>query len=322
MLGLLSLPGWSAKSSTEIAHLPRPAVEVASHRPPISTLTGMSDSQRLSRLISIWWRAVGDITRLLDELPATQWSTPTDLPGWNVHAVAAHVAHVESVLAGDSHVALDVGEPAHVRNAFGRYMEQGVVARRRRSPGEVIEEIRSATGRRHAALVSAPPTDGSARPDRLPPGLDWDLVTLLRNRPIDIWMHEQDIRRAVGLPGNMDSAPADHAIESLTHALAFVVAKRAGAPAGTTARFEVGDRTVGVLVDDQGRGRLAEPTATPGIRPEVPPDVCIDMPRESFVVAAGGRRIVAADPAGAGGVQVSGDRELAARILRHMAVTM
>ena len=33
------------------------------------------------------------------ELDETEWDTPTDLAGWDVRAVASHVAHLEQVLA-------------------------------------------------------------------------------------------------------------------------------------------------------------------------------------------------------------------------------
>ncbi len=63
-------------------------------------MTDPGHQERLSGYLEVWWQAVNDFTAVLEELPVEQWSTPTDLPGWDVHAVAAHVAHLESVLAG------------------------------------------------------------------------------------------------------------------------------------------------------------------------------------------------------------------------------
>jgi hypothetical protein len=54
----------------------------------------MTDQERLSGYVDVWWQAVDDFTGLLEQLPAEEWSTPTDLAGWDVRAVAAHIAHL------------------------------------------------------------------------------------------------------------------------------------------------------------------------------------------------------------------------------------
>ena len=113
--------------------------------------------------VALWWQAVNDFTTLLERVPAEQWSSPTDLPGWDVHAVAAHVAHLESLLAGGRHVDVEVGEAPHVRGTMGQFTEQGVVARRDASPDDLINEIRAAATARHTALLADPPTDPDAR---------------------------------------------------------------------------------------------------------------------------------------------------------------
>ena len=270
----------------------------------------MSAQDRLGALVDVWWEAVNDFTALLERVPAEAWSTPTDLPGWDVHAVAAHTAHLESLLAGTPHQDVAVGEPTHVRNSMGAFTEQGVVARRGRTADDLINEIREAATARHTALLADPPTD----PDAPAPGvfgaIGWSTGTLLRNRPLDIWMHEQDIRRAVGLPGGLESPAAAHAADYLTESLAFVVAKRAGAPAGTTVLLDVdGHRPVAVTVNDQGRGERLDTL------PDAP-TVSLRTDRESFILLAGGRR-----PAEPGRVHLSGDTALGQRIVDALGVT-
>ena len=61
----------------------------------------MTDAPRLAGYVEVWWQACDGLTTLLETIPADRWSTPTDLPGWDVHAVVAHTAHLEAVLAGD-----------------------------------------------------------------------------------------------------------------------------------------------------------------------------------------------------------------------------
>ena len=270
----------------------------------------MTDRERLAGYVDVWWQAINDFTALLEQIPAEQWSTPTDLEGWDVHAVASHIAHLEAILAGGSEETVEVGEPRHVRGLMGLYTEQGVVSRREKSPDHVINEIREAATKRHTALLADPPTDGKAKPDRIFSGIGWDWNTLLRNRPLDVWMHEQDVRRAVRMPGGLDSPAAKHTADYLAESLGYVLAKRVGATAGTTVVLQIaGHVPYAFTVAENGRGeRLTEVPADP--------TVSLQTDRESFIVLAGGRRTP--EP---GAVSVTGDADLGQRILDSLAVT-
>ncbi len=270
----------------------------------------MTDQQRLSGYVDIWWRAVDDFITLLEEVPAEEWTTPTDLAGWDVRAVASHTAHLESILSGQPEETAEVGEPAHVTSLMGVYTEIGVVNRRDSSPDQIINELRSVTTARHTALLADPPTDGSAKPEVIFGGVPWDWEKLLRNRPLDIWMHEQDVRRAVGRPGNLDTPPAQHTADYLLESFGFVLGKKVGAPSGTVAVLEVeGSAPAAFTVNDSGRGAEL---------PEAPanPDVIVRMDRESFIVCSGGRRD--ADP---GRITIEGDPALGQRIIANLATT-
>ena len=89
------------------------------------------------------------------------------------------------------------------------YTEQGVLARRDRGMAELADEIERSVAVRYAELKAAPPIDGSPHRPRTPGGAGWNYQTLLSNRPVDVWMHEQDIRRAIDRPGGYDSPAAD-----------------------------------------------------------------------------------------------------------------
>jgi uncharacterized protein (TIGR03083 family) len=270
----------------------------------------VDDREELAGYVEVWWQAVNDFLDLLESVPEEQWSTPTDLPGWDVRAVASHTAHLESILAGAPEETADIGEPPHVTGFIGLYAEIGVVNRRDASADAIISEIRTATTKRHTALLEDPPTDGDALPSPIFGGVPWTWRTLLRNRPLDVWMHEQDVRRAIGRPGGMDTAPAKHSAEYLAEALGFVLVKKVGAPAGTTLVLDMaGSRPFAFEVSDAGRGeRLPAPPATP--------DVTLRMDRESFIRLAGGR--CDAEP---GAVSVEGDHDLGARVLASLATT-
>ena len=270
----------------------------------------MDDGPRLSGYVDVWWGAVASFTDLLEGLADEDWSRPTDLPGWDVHACAAHTAHLEAILAGAPEETVAFDPPDHATSLMSVYTEQGVVARRDRTPAELVAEIRTATTTRHERLLADPPTDGRSRPEPIFGGVPWDWETLLRNRPLDVWMHEQDVRRAVGRPGGLDSPAAAHVVEYLSESLGYVLAKRAGAPPGTTLVLRVdGHEPRAFGVADSGRGTALE---------DVPeqPTVGLAMDRESFIVLAGGRR----EPA-PGQVRISGDQALARLVLDRLAVT-
>lgn len=269
----------------------------------------MDDQQRLAAYVEVWKQAVDDLVALLESLPEEDWSRPTDLPGWDVRAVASHIAHLEGILAGGPEESADIGEPEHVTGFLGQYTEIGVVNRRELPAVEIVEEIRQAAKTRYAALQADPPTDASAKPQVIFGGVPWDWETLLRNRPLDVWMHEQDVRRAIDRPGGMDGEPARHTAEYLAESLGFVLAKKAGAAPGTTAVLEMaGSEPFVFTVNDAGRGERL-PVAPPS------PDVTLRMDRESFVRLAGGRR---AEP---DRVVVEGDAQLGRRIIDSLAVT-
>ena len=270
----------------------------------------MTDQELLSGYVDVWWQAINDFTDLLEELDEADWAAPTDLPGWDVKAVASHIAHLESILAGNPEETADVGEPDHVAGLMGLYTEIGVVNRRSAGPDDIINEIRSAATARHTRLLADPPTDAAGRPDPGFAGVPWDWRTLLRNRPLDVWMHEQDVRRAVDRPGGMDSAAARHTAEYLAESLGYVLAKRVGAPAGTTAVLEMGGSApYAFTVNDAGRGeRLTDVPDAPTVR--------LLMDREAFIRLAGGR--CEAEP---GTVRVEGDQDLGRRVLDALATT-
>jgi len=270
----------------------------------------MSDAERLATYVETWWQAVGDFTALLDSLPAEAWALPTDLAGWDVKAVASHTAHLESLLGGGPDEQADIGDPPHVASPMSQFTEIGVVTRRDREPASIVAEIRERTATRHASLLADPPTDPAAPAPGLFGMIGWNQQTLLRNRPLDVWMHEQDVRRAVGLPGGMDSAAAQHSTDYLAESFGYVVGKKVRPPTGTTAVLEVsGSPVVAVEVDETGRGRrLAAVPAEPTVR--------LAMDRESFIVLAGGRRET---PPGA--VKIEGDAELGAAIVAKLGTT-
>ena len=271
-----------------------------------------TDAERLAGYIEVWKEAVDDVVALLRGLSADEWRTPTDLAGWDVRAVACHLAHLESELSGVEQAPVEVPELEHLTAPSARYTESGVIVRRELTDQEIVDELVEATDRRLKQLRDDPPTDPSAMPPVTPGGLPWTWEKALRNRPFDIWMHEQDIRRAIGRPGGLDSAPAAHCLTMLTMSFPVSVGKFVKPPAGTTVVLDVsGVRPVHLAVRMNEEGRASVLDEDPA-----EPTVGLGMDTESFVILGGGRRPADRLPA-----TVTGDEELGRRILDALSVT-
>jgi hypothetical protein len=92
------------------------------------------------------------------------------------------------------------------------------------------------------------------------------LGSQLRIRSFDIWTHEQDVRRAAGLPGGLTSLGAQVSADQISASLPYVLARGLGAPAGTTMLVSVTGPlrfTRGVGVGEDGRG-----TSIPELSPD------------------------------------------------------
>ncbi|HEY0904558.1 MAG TPA: maleylpyruvate isomerase family mycothiol-dependent enzyme [Marmoricola sp.] len=270
----------------------------------------MTDAARLAELVETWRHQVDAFVELARALPREQWDLPTDLAGWTVKDNVAHTAHLEAVLAGTPEESGPNPEAPHVKGLMGAYTEQGVAARRDRDMATLADEIEAAAGARYAALRATPPTDPTGAPPKTPGDVGWDHQTLLSNRPLDVWMHEQDIRRATGRPGGYDSPAARHTIGVFGRALPMVVGKRVAPPPGTTVQVDVPEAAASwtVRVGPDGRAALTEAVDAPTAH--------ITLTAEDFVVLAGGRRPVAATSP-----KIEGDAALAGAVLDSLAVT-
>jgi len=269
----------------------------------------MSDAELLAGYIETWKRACADFIALGRTLTPDQLHLATDLEGWDVFDNVAHTAHLEHVLATGEEETIEIEAGPHAKGLTGWYTEQGVIARHGRDIGDVLDELEAAVKSRSADLDAEPPTEGTAMPPRTPGSVPWNNETLLGNRPLDIWMHEQDIRRAIGRPGGYDSPAAAHTIGRLAGGLPLILGKRVAPPAGTSVRIDIPEvgASFAAIVGDDGRAKLASVEA---------PTATITLSPEAFVILAGGRR-------GPDRVEasVSGDEALANAVLNSFAIT-
>ncbi|RLV57559.1 maleylpyruvate isomerase family mycothiol-dependent enzyme [Aeromicrobium phragmitis] len=256
----------------------------------------------LQTYVDAWRHSVNAVLDL--DLTADDADRVTDLPGWSVRDVVAHLVHLEEVLADGSESA----RPDGPKGLSAEYTQAGVDALNDVPLPDLLARLRAAVDRRSAQLEVLPDDPQAVAPSTLA-GTPWTWDTLLRNRAIDAWMHEQDLRRALGRSGNLDSPGAHVAVQSFRAALPFVVGKRAGAPADHPVGVVVTGaipftRTVAVGEDGRAGDTDADPKTT------------LTMDTESFAILGGGRRKPGQVP-----VTVEGDTELAHRVLTGLAVT-
>jgi uncharacterized protein (TIGR03083 family) len=264
----------------------------------------------LSLYVDAWAESAERTLALLSNLTDEAWSAPTGCPGWTVRDVAAHLAALESEISttgrgGPTDVAVAGAELA------AAYAEAGVRMRDDMTPAALVDELRIAVAVRRNVLATLP-DDPRARAEDTPGGIAWSNEVLLRNRMVDMWVHEQDIRLAAGVPGGYDGVAAVLVVSGFLLALPYVLAKKLKADPGTRLVVETTGpvaRTVTVEVGDDGRGRLHD-----GEHRDA--DARLSMSVDTFVALVAGRDVL--QPRS---LTWSGDSTLVGDLLAEIAVT-
>jgi uncharacterized protein (TIGR03083 family) len=257
------------------------------------------------------WDAIAELLADLDE---DEWRTATVLPGWDVHDVVAHMVGTESMLLGipTPEPDVDLATVEHVRNFVGAMNEPWVRSLRGESGAELLARFRDVMARRRAALAAIPIEEWNA-PTQTPAGPD-SYGRFMRIRAFDCWMHEQDIRAALGREpsaAQLSTADARVSLDEMAASMSFVVAKKGQAPDGSRVLLQLTgplSREIRVAVD--GRAALVEDFGG------AEPTTVVTLDGLQFTRLAGGRGLVDYRPAE---VEYSGDAVLGARIVENLA---
>jgi uncharacterized protein (TIGR03083 family) len=257
------------------------------------------------------------LIELLSSLAAGQWQAPTVCPGWSVKDVALHLLGDDIDLLSRRR---DGAAPADTPNrpagfqelvaSLDRLNQTWVEATRRISPRllcELLAVTGEATSRYLASLdlFAVEEAVSWIRPQPVPNWLD------VARQYTERWVHHQQIRDAVGVPGLKDPAFLAPVLATFAHALPRA---HIGVPAavGTTVEVVIAGEAGGCWVltrAPRGWELTAGPAAAPVAR------VALDAETAWRLWTKG----ITPDAAQAA-VSISGDRALGRRVLDAVAI--
>ena len=250
-------------------------------------------------LLGVW----DSIDALCSPLSESQWKTLTECPGWTVQDTVSHLLSSELGLHGEpptSHRATDL---SNVKNPIGEFNEHEIDFRRSRSGAEVFAEWQQISRRRRHTLTTE--DDEYFAREMMTPTGPGTFADFLHIRVMDAWVHEQDIRRVLQLPGNDGGIAAEHSIGRFVRSLPMVVGKRGKAPDGSLVQVNLtGPVVKSFLIATNGGKASHVDSGTP--------TCTISLDSNTYAALACGRQFFAPNDAR---VTISGDVALGERIM-------
>jgi uncharacterized protein (TIGR03083 family) len=253
------------------------------------------------------WSATAQVCQ---GLAIEAWELPTDCPGWTVRDQLSHLIGTERGLLGEGAPPLPDPMPGYVRNPLGELNEAWIEARRGVPGAQVLAEFVAVTNRRLEELAGFPP-------DRWEvigwaPGGDAPYREFMNIRAFDSWVHGQDIRRAIGRPGDRFGQGEVNAMARVVMGMPYVVGRKVGPPDQTTVVFDVGGplaQIVSVQMEGKRAVVLDDPPADPTVR--------IALSPEHFIGLGCGRE-APQEILDSGEVSFAGDYALGASVIQAM----
>jgi uncharacterized protein (TIGR03083 family) len=244
------------------------------------------------------------------QITEEQWHLPSQLPGWTVKDNLSHIIGTERVLLGLPETDHKANDLANVKNPIGEMNEHHVDLRRSQTGAEVFSEFKDLSEKRITQLRSE--DDAYFNNEAMTPTGPGTIADFLHIRVLDIWVHEQDMRRTVGMPGHRGGPAAEHTIDRLIRTIPIVVGKRAATPEGGTVVIEITgsvERIVATTITD-GRGQMSNVAPTNAL-------CTITMDSDVFLQLATGR---ATDKELDGQFTVVGDQELGTKVVSQFSM--
>jgi uncharacterized protein (TIGR03083 family) len=239
---------------------------------------------------------------VIDALTPEQWQAPSLCPAWTVQGVVHHVTTIEGGLLGwrpgGEHPFAAMGaigdELALLSSADLRARYHSLAAAR-------LREIEAMTDEEFDAPSFTPVGQGT-------------YGRFMTIRVFDIWVHERDIRVALGIAGDDGGPVAEMSLDEVQGSIGYIAGKKIGVPEGKGIAFRItGPIQRDILVKVEGRATRV--TELPN------PDVTVEADALTFMLLACGR-IDPEGPIADGRIRWTGDPELGARAARNLAFTM
>jgi uncharacterized protein (TIGR03083 family) len=242
---------------------------------------------------------------LLDGLDEQQWATPSLCEGWTVRDVAMHIGAIEHMMSGEAPGAMADAVPFHKAMAW-------MAEAKELDDAALLALLREVIARRRVELADVTEAD-IAVPSMTPVG-PGTFGRFLAIRVFDCWVHEQDIRRPLGMPGHEGGLAAEMSIDEIERSLPYIVGKKIGLPDGMGITIAI-DGAVARTMHVKVAGRAGNVDALDA------PDVVLHADSMTFAQLACGR----IDPQAAiddGMIRWSGDATWGEAAARNLAFTM
>jgi uncharacterized protein (TIGR03083 family) len=268
----------------------------------------LRDGLRARNALGETW---GGLAEVCGDLSATEWALPTECPGWDVKDQLSHLIGIELAIMGEPVPEWSGTLGDHVKNDFAATNEPFVAVRRATPGASVLAEFVEVTSTRLAQLDALTAAQWGAL--GYSPMGQVPHAEFMRVRVFDSWVHEQDIRRALGRPGGDGNAASEISLDHVQRAMPFVVGKKAGCADGTAVRFDVAgpghDGRAFTIAVEGGRARL--------VGDEVAPTVILSLSSIDFERLGCGRATY--EPLVAeGAITVEGDTPAGQSVLAAM----
>ncbi|MGH9080234.1 MAG: maleylpyruvate isomerase family mycothiol-dependent enzyme [Acidimicrobiales bacterium] len=267
------------------------------------------DRTHMVQLLRGEYDAIG---ALCSRLSKDDWDVATCLPGWTVRDALSHVIGTEAALCGEPSPDVGISHLGHIRNPIAEANEIWVESMRHCNGQEMLARFEDVTGRRLSALDAMTQPDFDA-PSWTPAGRDETYGRFMRIRHFDCFMHEHDIRGAVGAPWRDAEDDVRSALDEVATGIGYIVGRRAALPEGTTVRIDLtGPVNRTYLVEVEGRATIVDSL-------EQPVTAGISLSAMLFLRLTGGRD---EGPIAGEGITFSGDRSLGDQLVANLAFTI
>ena len=265
----------------------------------------MADEAIVEHLRAEW----AALVELCSDLSEQDWQRATDCPGWTVKDNVAHLVGTELSLLGEP-MPDPVSDRPHVRNDLGA-MNEGWVEHFRAQSGDAVLKRFSEVAAQRVTALRAMSEDEMAASTRGPVG-EQPYREFMDVRLMDCWVHEQDVRHALGRPGGFEGERVGVVVDRLLRPLGYVVGKRVQPPEGSVLALRVGEPVPRLhavrMTEGKGRaeGDTSDAVATVSLTPSL---------LERLVAGrwTGDRALEHGD------VEIEGDAELGRALVRNLA---